>query len=245
VQLASLQETGIDLEDVRVRHGCPNQTAYILIDESTGERTVLWARNECLRLRRDEIRPAAVAESRMLHLDGCDTQAAAQAAGYARELGIPVSLDVDTIYPGFDAVLANTDYLVASSEWPGQWTGESDPLRALELIQSEYGMRVAAMTLGAHGALARADGRYHYSPAYVVNTADTTGAGDVFHGAFCYGVLCSLSLPETLDLSNALAALNCTAVGARGRLATLDEARELAQRAERRSTRDYEPYRTR
>ena len=50
-------------------------------------------------------------------------------------------------------------------------------------------MSVAAMTLGAHGALARCDGRFHYSPAFVVNCLDTTGAGDVFHGAFCYAVV--------------------------------------------------------
>ena len=65
-----------------------------------------------------------------------------------------MTVDVDTIYHGFESVLPNVDYLIASSEFPGQWTSERDPFRALELIQSEYGMKVAAMTLGAHGALA-------------------------------------------------------------------------------------------
>jgi len=93
-----------------------------------------------------------------------------------------VTLDVDTIYHGFDRVLPNVDYLVASSEFPAAWTGIDDPFHALETIQNEYGMKVAAMTLGAHGALARHNGRFHYSPAFVVNCVDTTGAGDVFHG---------------------------------------------------------------
>ena len=75
------------------------------------------------------------------------------------------------------------------------------------MIQKEYGMRVAAMTLGAHGALARVDGRFVYSPAFVVNCVDTTGAGDVFHGAFCYAVLTGLPMREILDFSNAMAAL--------------------------------------
>jgi hypothetical protein len=91
-----------------------------------------------------------------------------------------------------------------------------DPFRALELIQNEYGMRVAAMTLGAHGALARCGGRFYYSPGFVVECIDTTGAGDVFHGAFCYAVLSGMPLREALDFSNAMAALNCTALGARG-----------------------------
>ena len=68
---------------------------------------------------------------------------------------------------------------------------------------------------------------------------DTNGAGDVFHGAFCYAVLQGLPIQETLDLSNALAALNCTALGARGKLATLAEAKSLMGRAERRINQDY------
>ena len=71
---------------------------------------------------------------------------------------MPVTVDVDTIYHGFDRVLPYVDYLVASSEFPVQWTNESDPFKALEMIQKEYKMRVAAMTLGAHGALALVGG---------------------------------------------------------------------------------------
>ena len=128
---------------------------------------------------------------------------------------------------GFDRVLPHVDYLIASSEFPTQWTNERDPLRALELIQKEYGMRVAAMTLGAHGALALENGRFLYSPAFVVNCVDTTGAGDVFHGAFCYSVLQGMSLADALDFSNAMAALNCTAMGARGGIRGVEEIRAL------------------
>jgi len=231
VQLASLRETGIDLQDVEVRENCPNQTAYIVIDQSTGERTVFWARKECLRLEPESITVEKIAGARMLHIDGHDTPAVEKAARLARSRGIPVSVDVDTIYHGFDKVLAQVDYLVASSEFPGQWTTERDPFRALEMIQNEYGMKVAAMTLGAHGALARVDGEFIYSPAFVVNCVDTTGAGDVFHGAFCYAVLEGMPMRETLELSNAMAALNCTRIGARGGIATLDEAHALMERA--------------
>ena len=130
--------------------------------------------------------------------------------------------------------------MIASSEFPVQWTSERDPFKALEMIQNEYGMRVAGMTLGAHGALARVDGRFVYSPAFVVNCVDTTGAGDVFHGAVCYAVLQGMSVPDMLEFANAMAALNCTALGARGRIATVEQARALIARAERRSLREYE-----
>lgn len=240
VQLESLREGGINLDHVHVRKNCANQTAYILIDQTTGERTVLWSRPECLRLEPKDISDEQIADARLLHIDGHDTPAVAKAAEIARKHGIPVTVDVDTIYHGFEKVLPNVDYLIGSSEFPVQWTNERDPFRALELIQNEYGMRVAAMTLGAHGALARVDGRFVYSPAFVVNCLDTTGAGDVFHGAFCYAVLQKLPIRESLDLANAMAALNCTAIGARGGIKTLQDAKALMARAERRSSREFE-----
>ncbi|MEO7145155.1 MAG: PfkB family carbohydrate kinase [Bryobacteraceae bacterium] len=240
IQLASLRETGINLDDVEVRANCPNQSAYILIDQSTGERTVLWRRPDCLRLNPDSIAEEKIAGARLLHIDAHDTPAVARAAELARRHGIPVTVDVDTVYHGFDHVLPNVDYLIASSEFPVQWTNQRDPFKAIELIQEEYKMRVAAMTLGAHGALARIDGRFVYSPAFVVNCVDTTGAGDVFHGAFCYAVLQKMPMRDALEFSNAMAALNCTALGARGRIASVAEARALIERGDRRSHRDFE-----
>jgi len=239
IQMDSLLASAIDLGDVELRRNCPNQSAYILIDRSTGERTVLWRREDCLRIDPASITADKITCARLLHIDGHDTAAVARAAEVAREHGVPVTVDVDTIYPGFDRVLPNVDYLVASSEFPGRWTDESDPFKALEMIQNDYGMRVAAMTLGAHGALARFEGQFIYSPAFVVNCIDTTGAGDVFHGAFCYAVLQNMPLREALEFSNAMAALNCTALGARGGIASKDEAKSLMLRAERRSHRDY------
>ena len=148
IQMESLQGTGINLDHVQFRKGCPNQSAYIIIDRSTGERTVLWRHDDCLRIDPEEITEDQIACARMLHIDGHDTAAVARAAEIARRHGIPVTVDVDTIYHGFDRVLPNVDYLVASSEFPTAWTGETDPFRALETIQNEYGMKVAAMTLG-------------------------------------------------------------------------------------------------
>jgi sulfofructose kinase len=239
VQIDSLRETGINLEDVEIRKDCPNQTAYIIIDQSTGERTVLWSRPECLRLEPESITLEKVACARMLHVDGHDTPAVEKAAKLARSRGIPVTVDVDTIYHGFDRVLESADYLVASSEFPGQWTTERDPFKALEIIQNEYKMKCAAMTLGSHGALARIDGKFVYSPAFVVNCVDTTGAGDIFHGAFCYAVLEGMAMRETLEFANAMAALNCTKLGARGGIATAAEARALIERGERRANKDF------
>jgi len=239
IQMESLRSTGMNLDDVETREGCANQSAYIVIDQSTGERTVFWSRPDCLALDPARITPDKIAGARMLHIDGHDTPAVAKAAQVARGLGIPVSVDVDTIYPGFDQVLPSVDYLVSSSEFPARWTGEADPFRALEILQSQYGMQIASMTLGADGALARVGGRYYYSPGFVVDCVDTTGAGDVFHGAFCYSVLKSMPIRDSLDFSNAMAALNCKKLGARGGIATEAEARALMATAARRSNESF------
>jgi sugar/nucleoside kinase (ribokinase family) len=239
IQMESLRGTGVNLDHVQLRRNCPNQSAYIIIDRSTGERTVLWRRNDCLRIDPEQILEEQITCGRLLHIDGHDTPAVAHAAAVARRHGIPVTVDVDTIYQGFDKVLPNVDYLVASSEFPANWTGIEDPFRALEAIQSQYGMKCAAMTLGAHGSLARMDGRYQYSPAFVVNCVDTTGAGDVFHGAFCYAVLQGMPMRDVLEFSNAMAALNCTALGARGGIRGIAEVRSMMARAERRSHEEF------
>lgn len=244
IQWQSLQGSGVNLDHVQRRTNCPNQSAYILIDQTTGERTVFWSRSDCLKIDPEEITPEQITCARLLHIDGHDTPAVAHAARIARQHGIPVTVDVDTIYKGFEHVLPNVDYLITSSEFPERWTGEADPMKALTLLQDTYGMKVAAMTLGAHGALARIDGRFVYSPAFVVNCLDTTGAGDVFHGAFCYSVVKGFEIGEALEFANAMAALNCTAMGARGGISPESEARALIARGERRTKSEFKAYRT-
>jgi sulfofructose kinase len=241
IQLESLRASGVNLDDIEIRANCPNQSAYILIDQTTGERTVLWHRDECLRIDPASLTPDKIACARLLHIDGHDTPAVSRAAEIARRHQIPVSVDVDTIYPGFELALPNVDYLVASSEFPSRWTGEPDPFRALAMIQDEYGMRLAAMTLGAAGSLARVEGSFIYTPGFIIDCVDTTGAGDVFHGAFCYAVIECMPVREALEFSNAMAALNCTALGARGHISNLAEAQAFARSAERCVNRDFGP----
>jgi len=239
VQMDSLRASGINLDHVQVRRGCANQSAYIVIDQTTGERTVFWRRPDGLKLTPEEIRPEMITGARLLHIDGHDTPAVERAAQIARKHSIPVTVDVDTVYHGFDRVLPYVDYLVTSSEFPAAWTNERDPFQALERIQQEYGMKMAAMTLGAHGCLARTGGRFYYSPAYVVSCVDTTGAGDVFHGAFCHTVLQGMDVQSSLDFCNAMAALNCTALGARGGIAGQEAAAALMAKAERRAQKEF------
>ncbi len=81
--------------------GCPSQQAFILVEDS-GERTVLWKRDDRLTLRPEDLRREWIADARAIHLDGHDTEAAITAATWAREAGIPVVADLDELYPGVE-----------------------------------------------------------------------------------------------------------------------------------------------
>jgi sugar/nucleoside kinase (ribokinase family) len=237
-QLESLRREGMDMSDVRAVRGCSNQAAYILIDRESGERTILWQRDPRLAIPPAEVTREMIACGRLLHLDGHDTAAAARAATLAREAGIPVTLDVDNIYPGLDDLLSRTDYLISSEEFPQRYTGKADVFAALREIQRRHPVaKLVAATLGAEGVLGLEGDRFLYLAAYEVKARDTTGAGDVFHGAFCYAVLQGWPMEQALDFSNAMAGLNCEAVGARGGIATRAQAEELVARGRRRPAR--------
>ncbi len=238
-QMQSLRASGVDISDVRVVPGCPNQTAYIIIDRRTGERTILWHRDQRLALRPEMLSREQVCSGRVLHVDGHDVAATAAAASWAREAGIAVTCDVDTLYDNMDRLLQHLDYFIASARFPEAYTGERDPFKALEILRGEFGMRVAAMTLGADGVLALGESGFLYSPAYEVDAVDTTGAGDVFRGAFCYALLEAWPLERALDFSCAMAALNCTKLGARGGIAPLPRVLALMETASRRVNREY------
>jgi sulfofructose kinase len=97
IQMRSLLGSGVDLTHVQRRVNCANQSAYIVIDQSTGERTVFWSRPECLAISPEEIAPEQITCARLLHVDGHDTRAVEHAARIARGHGVPVTVDVDTI----------------------------------------------------------------------------------------------------------------------------------------------------
>ena len=238
-QLESLRRSGVDIAGVQVIPGCPNQTAYIVIDRRTGERTVFWHRDPRLAMKATQLHRAHIREARLLHVDGCDIEANAAAARWAREDGIPVTCDMDTLVENMDVLIQHIDYFIASASFPHEYTGEKDPFKALEVLRGEFGMRLAAMTLGHDGVLALTADGYLYSAAYEVDCVDTTGAGDVFRGAFAYAVLQEMDVSRALDFACAAGALNCTKMGARGGIAPAAQVEELMRTGARRVNQAY------
>jgi sugar/nucleoside kinase (ribokinase family) len=201
--------------------GATSARSLILVDRR-GERTVLCRRDERVTLRPEELKREWIVNARALHVDGHDTAAATLAAGWARAAGVPVVADLDDIYPGVDALIEKVDYLVVSRDFPGRLTGESNLKTALREIQTRYGCVLTAATLGPDGVLAWDGDRFHYAPAYRVPVVDTTGAGDIFHAGFIYGLSQGWALERQLDFSCAAAALNCMHEGARGGIRSVE-----------------------
>jgi sulfofructose kinase len=212
--------------------GCPSQQAFILVDDA-GERTVLWKRDDRLALQPCDLQREWILEARALHLDGHDTKAATVAAAWARSASIPVVADVDELYSGVDSLLPLIDYLITSRDIPGRISGECDLRKSLPVLRDRYGACLTAATLGHQGVLAYDGAQFHYAPAFRVQTTDTTGAGDIFHAGFIYGLLQGWPVPRRLEFACAAAALNCTGIGARGHIAPLEEIERLMATGQR------------
>ena len=208
--------------------GGSSPQSLIMVD-GKGERTILCRRDDRLILQPEDLEREWITDARALHVDGHDTAAATLAAKWAREAGIPVIADLDEIYPGIEDLLENIDYLIVSRDFPCRLMAEHTLERALERMGSRFGCTLAAATLGEGGVLAWDGERFHSTAAYRVPVADTTGAGDIFHAGFIYGLLQGWPLDRQLDFACAAAAMNCMAVGARGGIATIAAIEDLIQ----------------
>ena len=217
-QIESLRAENLNTEFVRVVEGASSQVAFIMLEEGVGERTILWHRDARLSYPVDQLKKEMILGGRILHLDGCDTAAALQAARWAHEAGIPVVIDIDGLYDeSTHDLLRLVDYLIASSDFA------EDPRE----LADRYGCPVVGITRGAEGAVFCDRGRIIKSAAFKVPVADTTGAGDVFHGAFIYGILQNWALEEIIRFAHAVAAMKCTHIGARRGIPTIGQVREF------------------
>jgi sugar/nucleoside kinase (ribokinase family) len=216
---------GVDARLIEVPQAFSPQS-LILVDAG-GERTVLCRRDDRLLLRPADLDRDWIVNARALHVDGYEICAATQAAIWARQAAIPVIADLDEIYDGVRDLIRNVDYLIVSRDFPTRLTGDPNLASALKQIRDKFGCTLTAATLGEGGVLAWDGAQLVHRPAYRVSVADTTGAGDIFHAGFIYGLLQGWPLNRQLDFACAAAALNCTCQGARGGIRTVADVEAL------------------
>lgn len=226
-QREALIGEGVDVSACRARTGVGSQISVILVDQRTGERTVLWTRPDGLALRIDELDRDRLTSGRALLLDAAEVGTAIAAAGWAREAGILVMLDVDNPGPRTDELLALSDAVIVSDRFARDHTGIADLRRALRAMTAR-GPWLAAATLGRGGALAWVDGRVLHVPAIPIPVTDSTSAGDLFHAGCLYGLLHGWSPARSLGFASAAAALACTTLGGRPSIPELAAVEALA-----------------
>jgi len=223
-----LDARGVETRAAIVR-AVPNRYAVILVDESSGERFVMWDRDERLNISRDELPVDLIRSSRVLHVDNVDEEAAIEAARIARGAGIRVTSDVDHVTERTEQLLRMVTVAIFSEHVPHELTGERDHERALRALRPRYDGWLC-VTLGERGSMLLEGDRLHHVPAFAVTPVDTTGAGDVFRGAFIYAWLHGREPARILEFANAAAAISCTREGALGGVPTPAEIARLLAR---------------
>jgi sulfofructose kinase len=221
-----LAARGVDMEDAIIRDAS-NQFAIIIVDESSGERIVLWDRDERLALRERERALDAIRTSRLVHVDDVDQDAAIRAARAGRDAGVPVTSDLDRMTERTEELVAAVTVPIFAEHMPPALTGHDDLEAALRSLRRRHDGLIV-VTLGANGAMALEGDRLHHAPGFMVDAVDTTGAGDVFRGGFIHGLLNGWPLERVLRFANAAAAASCTRLGALNGVPDLAEANALA-----------------
>lgn len=171
-----------------------------------------------------------VADGDILLLD-CFLPECQEGAMIAREYDVRTCLDMhlNTYLP---ALLRKITYCIASRKEAFKFTGEADPENACRKLL-EFGPEVAGVTLGEEGSVfVTKGGKVFRQRAFKVEVVDTTGAGDVFHGAFCFGVARGWDLPEVIKFSSAVSALKCRKLGGRAGIPSLKEVEEFIKSSE-------------
>ncbi|HYA02842.1 MAG TPA: PfkB family carbohydrate kinase [Syntrophobacteria bacterium] len=222
---ASLDEEGVETREIMIRRGAGSQLAFIVAEPGRGRRTIFWHRPTGPPLRPDEIDYRLIRSARLFHTDGLFPEASLAGARAAKDAGVAVVVDAGTLRDGILDLARTSDYFIASETFSRALVGNDRPLDACCKL-AELGPRVAGVTLGERGYVALADGRVIERPAYEVRAVDTTGCGDVFHGAFIYGLLQGWGVEKSLDFSAWAAAMVSLKLGGRAGIPLLAEVKD-------------------
>ncbi|MCX5800626.1 MAG: PfkB family carbohydrate kinase [Candidatus Eisenbacteria bacterium] len=221
--LRELEREGIDVSRVVCEKGATSQFAFIMVDETSATRTIVWTRGSVNKLKKGEADLDLVDACKCLLLDDLEVEAAIEAAKRARLANVPIVLDAGSLRDGMRELVGLCDFVVASKEFGRQFSGEAGPLAAAQRIYDETG-RVSVVTAGAEGAVCVCANGVWRQEGFRVRAVDTTGAGDVFHGAFAAGIIKGWEIPKVLEFSCAVAAMKCRSLGGRPGIPSFVEA---------------------
>ena len=222
-----LEAEGVDCSKIERRGDAFGIQSFVMVDPANGSRTKFPQRDTNPDIEWTAALKRAVKGAKVIHLDGTNHANAMEAAKIAKGYGVTVSLDGASLKEPNEVNLELArlaDILIMNYRYPVRVTGIKDYDEALLKIASWRTAKIVIGTLGSKGCKAVIDGHIEYFPAYPVKAVDTTGAGDVFHGAFLAGYLDGMELRENIRFASAAAALKCTKPGGRAGIPSKEEA---------------------
>jgi sulfofructose kinase len=224
----SLREEGVYVSGLVTRSRASSQTAFIVIEKSAATRTIFWKRPSGEPLSPEELPRNFLEGADFLLLDGLMKDVSLFAARQAKEAGIPIVLDAGRVREGMLELARLSDYVVGSEEFARELSWRDDAAQFKPKIKKQN-FGITTITLGARGSVTYADDKVIIMPTFPVETVDTTGAGDVFHGGYIYGLLRKWSLKDTVRFASAVAAMKCRKVGGRAGIPTLAEVQRFLE----------------
>jgi sulfofructose kinase len=224
----SLVDEDIDVRGLKRREKASSQVAFIAVEKGSARRTIFWKRPSGRAMEAEEIGEDFFEGCDFLLLDGLMREVSLRAAESARTRKIPVMLDAGTARPGLIEIAERSDYLVASEGFARGNGWDLSP-EFLGRKKEALGLRAMTITLGGKGSITLWGDKVDRMPAFVVDAVDTTGAGDVFHGGYIYGLLQGWDIRDTVTFASALAAMKCRKMGGRVGIPRLDEVRAFLE----------------
>jgi sulfofructose kinase len=222
----SLVEEGIEVRGLLRRGKSISQTAFIVIEKTSGKRTIFWRRPSGEELMPVELGDSFLNGADFLLLDGLMKDASLHAARLAKQMQVPVMLDAGRLRDGMLDTARLSDYVVASEEFAKELGYDGDAQIFHEILR-KLGLGATTITLGKSGSITFREDEIITVPAFDVNEVDTTGAGDVFHGGYIYGILKKWDISSTVRFASAMAAMKCLKVGGRAGTPTLEGVRRF------------------
>lgn len=212
---ADLERYGVSSRYIEMFEGRTSFSSYILINEQNASRTCVFYKGDVPPLMLNDAQKKAVVEADILMVDGNELDAAVEAAKLARESGVHVLYDAGGLYDGIERLLPYADILIPSEEFAFGHTGAKNAEHAAKKLSEMYSPDVVVITQGRAGGVLLSDGNLQRYPSFPVQAVDTNGAGDVFHGAFAFGIAKGLDHFQCCVFSSGVSAVKCTGVGAR------------------------------
>ena len=225
------EKDGVDASCIRILPGASGIRSICVVNPSKGHRTIFFCVDGAPTVAPDDMNREEVVAGTVVYVDGFQLKAAIQAARWGREAGRVVLMDAEMTEPENDTLAELSTHVVASLRFAQSRVGECDAQEAArrlyEKLVAKDPDKVVGVTAGVHGAyLISTAGEFH-QPSFKVKVVDTTGCGDVFHGAFAFGLSRGWELPRIAELASAVAALKARKLGGRAGIPSLAEAEAL------------------